>query len=185
VSGNRVMSPTSTRQPRRAGGTDAVEGQQSPPTTNSPNSSQRRDRPLAGIDPLLVSDQLRGDTAACLACGVPWSDLSQQCLGLAGGYRSHPGIAATSRLRRRCSAGCPGQPPGSGGGHTRRRSGGAAHRASRGRGAALPRGTPRRSGRPRVKAHVVLVDRSGVGAPLISSAVVATCSPAVQLRRPA
>jgi hypothetical protein len=32
---------------------------------------------LAGIDPLQVSNRRRGDTAACLACGVPWSVLGQ------------------------------------------------------------------------------------------------------------
>jgi hypothetical protein len=51
------------------------------------------------------------------------------------------------------------------------------------RRAAARNASPRRT--TTGKAHVVLVDRSGVGAPLVSSAVVATCSPAVQLRRPA
>src|SRR3954451_14554698 len=79
------MSPTSTRSPGCAGGTHPVQVHQTGASGFEELLEFLVRRLLAGIDPLEVCDQLRGDPTTGLAGSVTGSDLRQKCLRLGGG----------------------------------------------------------------------------------------------------
>ena len=100
LSGNRVMSPTSTEQPGRAGRADAVQVQSaSVPVAATQLGQFLVRRLLALVDPLEIADQLGGDPAAGLAGDVPRAHGGQQLLAWAADryFFAPPGISSSSR----------------------------------------------------------------------------------------